>query len=160
MSQSQVIAITLIFYQVTLISIGILASKKIKSNVDFLLGGRQLGPWVAGLSYAASTSSAWVLIGFSGFVFTYGFSALWMMPGIWGGYIIMWLNLGPTIRSQSSAMRWVTPTEFICANVEKNNKEKIAVLAAFLIAFCFIFLPIFLYYRYSKRNLEDYIYKD
>ena len=51
----------------------------------------------------------------------------------------MWLNLGPTIRSQSSAMRWVTPTEFICANVEKNNKEKIAVLAAFLIAFCFIF---------------------
>ena len=139
MSQSQVIAITLIFYQVTLISIGIFASKKIKSNVDFLLGGRQLGPWVAGLSYAASTSSAWVLIGFSGFVFTYGFSALWMMPGIWGGYIIMWLNLGPTIRSQSSAMRWVTPTEFICANVEKNNKEKIAVLAAFLIAFCFIF---------------------
>ena len=81
MGQSEVIAITLIFYQVLLISIGIWASKKIKNNTDFLLGGRQLGAWVAGLSYAASTSSAWVLLGFSGFVFSYGYSALWMMPG-------------------------------------------------------------------------------
>ena len=54
MGQSEVIAITLIFYQVLLISIGIWASKKIKNNTDFLLGGRQLGAWVAGLSYAAA----------------------------------------------------------------------------------------------------------
>ena len=73
MEQSQVIAITLITYQVLLILIGLWASRKVKNNTDFLLGGRQLGPWVAGLSYAASTSSAWVLLGFSGFVFVYGY---------------------------------------------------------------------------------------
>ena len=139
MGQSEVIAITLIFYQVLLISIGIWASKKIKNNTDFLLGGRQLGAWVAGLSYAASTSSAWVLLGFSGFVFSYGYSALWMMPGIWIGYVIMWLNLGPTIRIQSSKNQWVTPTDFISANVDSSKKKNIAILAAFLITFCFIF---------------------
>ena len=139
MSQSEVIAITLIFYQVLLISIGIWASKKIKNNTDFLLGGRQLGAWVAGLSYAASTSSAWVLLGFSGFVFSYGYSALWMMPGIWIGYIIMWLNLGPTIRMQSSKNQWVTPTDFISANIDSSKKKNIAILAAILITFCFIF---------------------
>ena len=139
MGQSEVIAITLIFYQLLLISIGIWASKKIKNNTDFLLGGRQLGAWVAGLSYAASTSSAWVLLGFSGFVFSYGYSALWMMPGIWIGYIIMWLNLGPTIRIQSSKNKWVTPTDFISANVNSSKKKNIAILAAFLITFCFIF---------------------
>ena len=139
MDQSEVIAITLIFYQILLISIGIWASKKIKSNLDFLLGGRQLGAWVAGLSYAASTSSAWVLLGFSGFVFSYGYSALWMMPGIWLGYIIMWLNLGPIIRIQSSKNQWVTPTDFISANIDRRKKKNIATLAAFLITFCFIF---------------------
>ena len=102
-------------------------------------GGRQLGAWVAGLSYAASTSSAWVLLGFSGFVFSYGYSALWMMPGIWIGYVIMWLNLGPTIRIQSSKNQWVTPTDFISANVDSSKKKNIAILAAFLITFCFIF---------------------
>ena len=74
MQQSEVITITLIFYQLLLILIGLFASRKIKNNTDFLLGGRQLGPWVAGLSYAASTSSAWILLGFSGFVFIYGYS--------------------------------------------------------------------------------------
>ena len=85
MDQSEVISITLIFYQIILISIGIWTSRKIVTNEDFLLGGKQLGPWVAGLSYAASTSSAWVLLGFSGFVFSYGYSALWLIPGIWAG---------------------------------------------------------------------------
>lgn len=139
MHQSQVIAITLIFYQFLLISIGLWASRRIKNNIDFLLGGRQLGAWVAGLSYAASTSSAWVLLGFSGFVFKYGYSALWMMPGIWGGYVVMWLMLGPRVREESSKKKWVTPTDFICGNLKDSEKKRIASLAALLIAFCFIF---------------------
>jgi sodium/proline symporter len=139
MQQSQVIVITLIFYQVLLILIGFFASKKVKNNTDFLLAGRQLGPWVAGLSYAASTSSAWVLLGFSGFVYVYGYSALWMMPGIWAGYIIMWLVLGSRVRAESSSKKWITPTDFICGNIEGRDRRKIASLSALLIAFCFIF---------------------
>ncbi len=123
----------------TLIGIGLWASRRVHDEADFLLGGRNLGPWVAGLSYAASTSSAWVLLGFSGFVFSFGLSALWMVPGIWGGYVVMWVWFGPRVRAESSENRWVTPTEFLCANVEPRAKLKIAALATFLIAFCFIF---------------------
>jgi sodium/proline symporter len=139
MSQSSVITTTLILYQALLILIGFWASKRVKDNTDFLLGGRKLGAWVAGLSYAASTSSAWILLGFSGFVFTYGFSALWMMPGIWAGYFFMWLILGPRINRESNKYQWISPTEFICANLAKNAKKYISVLVALLIAFCFIF---------------------
>ena len=64
-----------------LIGIGLWASRRVHNEADFLLAGRNLGPWVAGLSYAASTSSAWVLLGFTGFVFVNGVSALWMVPG-------------------------------------------------------------------------------
>ena len=43
-------------------------------------------------------------------------------------------------------------------NTDIELGEKL--IGSSVLAFCFIFLPIFLYYRYSKRNLEDYIYKD
>jgi sodium/proline symporter len=122
-----------------LIGIGLWASRRVHTEADFLLGGRNLGPWVAGLSYAASTSSAWVLLGFSGFVFAFGVSALWMVPGIWAGYIAMWVWFGPRIRREASENRWVTPTQFLCANVDPKAQARIAALATLLIAFCFIF---------------------
>ncbi len=133
------ILVSLVVYKLLLIGIGFWASRRVHSADDFLLGGRNLGPWVAGLSYAASTSSAWVLLGFSGFTFVYGVSALWMLPGIWGGYVVMWLWFGPRIRQESASRRYVTPTEFISANVHESSRKKIAALAALLITFCFIF---------------------
>ena len=90
MSQTKIILATLIAYTAVLIIVGLWASRRVNNETDFLLGGRKLGAWVAGLSYAASTSSAWILLGFTGFVFNYGLSALWMVLGIWGGYILMW----------------------------------------------------------------------
>lgn len=137
--QTHVILISLVVYKLILISIGLWASRRVHDEADFLLGGRKLGPWVAGLSYAASTSSAWILLGFSGFVFAVGVSALWMVPGIWAGYVVMWLWFGPRMRAEASNNHWVTPTEFLCANVDEKARRAIAVLATALIAFCFVF---------------------
>ena len=137
--QTTVILISLIVYKLLLVGIGIWASGRVRDDADFLLGGRNLGPWVAGLSYAASTSSAWLLLGFSGFVFAFGVAALWMVPGIWAGYVVMWVWFGPRIRAESSANGWVTPTEFLCANTDAASTTRIAALATLLIAFCFVF---------------------
>ncbi|MEM9208359.1 MAG: sodium/proline symporter [Pseudomonadota bacterium] len=139
MTQTTVILITLVAYKLVLIGIGIWASRRVHSATDFLLGGRGLGPWVAGLSYAASTSSAWVLLGYSGFVYAFGVAALWMVPGIWAGYVVMWLWFGPRVRGESAAEGWVTPTEFLSANLEARAAARLAALAAALIGFCFIF---------------------
>ena len=85
----KIILASLIFFKLILIGIGLWSNRFAKKDESsFLIGGRSLGPWVAGLSYAATSSSAWVLLGFSGFVFSVGLSALWMLPGIWVGYII------------------------------------------------------------------------
>ena len=133
------ILITLAVYKLVLIGIGLWASRRVKDEADFLVGGRGLGAVVAGMSYAASTSSAWALLGFSGFVFAVGLSALWMLPGIWGGYVIMWVWFGPRIREESSRNALITPTEFLTANVDARAAKQIAALAALLIAFCFVF---------------------
>lgn len=109
------------------------------NEADFLLGGRQLGPWVAGLSYAASTSSAWILLGLSGFVFTRGLSALWMLPGLWAGYVAVWLWLGPKLRQEAADNRWITPTEFLCGNLDPRDARRTVILVSGLIVFCFMF---------------------
>jgi sodium/proline symporter len=139
LTQSHVILISLISYKVVLVAIGVWASRRVRNEADFLLGGRNLGAWVAGLSYAASTSSAWVLLGFSGFVFSTGVSALWMLPGIWGGYVAVWLWFGPKLRREASDNNWITPTEFLCANVDERSRRPIVVLISTLILFCFMF---------------------
>ena len=52
-----------------------------------------------------------------------------MVPGIWGGYIAMWVWFGPRIRAESSENRWVTPTEFLTATLDDRSGLRIAALA-------------------------------
>lgn len=136
---SIVILVTLVLYKLILIGIGVWASKRAGTEAGFLIGGRSLGPWVAGLSYAATSSSAWVLLGFSGFVYAVGLSALWMLPGIWFGYVFIWILLGGRIRSESAEKSYITPTDFIAAGSTGTARKAIALLATAMIVFCFIF---------------------
>jgi len=134
-----IIVATLIAYKLVLIGIGLWASKRNKTEDDFFLGGRGLGAWVAGLSYAASTSSAWVLLGFTGFVYANGLSALWMVPGILGGYVVVWQVFGKRLREETAARGHVTLTDFMTAETSRSMKTIIAMISAVLIIFCFIF---------------------
>jgi Na+(H+)/acetate symporter ActP len=65
MDANAAVLATLVAYKLVLIGVGVWAARLNRTETDFYLGGRAMGPWVAGLSYAASTSSAWVLLGVS-----------------------------------------------------------------------------------------------
>jgi len=147
MSSQTVVLITLVFYKFVLLGIGFWASKRVVSESDFFIAGKGsskgagggLGPWVAGLSYAASTSSAWVLLGYTGFVFTVGFKALWLIPGIFGGYALTWLVMGPRLNAETEERGHITVVDFLIADVSDTWRKWIAALAAVLIVFCFVF---------------------
>lgn len=143
MSSQSVVLITLVIYKFVLLGIGFWASRRVHSESDFFIAGKGagggLGPWVAGLSYAASTSSAWVLLGYTGFVFTVGFKALWLIPGIFGGYILTWLVMGPRLNAETAKRGHITLVDFLIADVGKVWRGRIASLAAVLIVFCFVF---------------------
>lgn len=131
--------ITLLAYSALLFGVGLWAAQRAKSQEDFLLGGRSLGPWVAGLAYAASSSSAWVLLGFSGFVFAAGPSALWMVPGIIAGYAAVWLWAGKVLQSASRDQGQLTLTEFMTQYAHPGSAKLIRIVASILIAVCFSF---------------------
>ena len=132
-------ALALIVYMIVLLGIGLWAQRRAGSEEDFLLGGRALGPIVAGLAYAASTSSAWVLLGFTGFVATTGIAALWMVPGIIGGYLAVWLWLGPYLNEVSKREGHLTALDVIAGNTSPPVKRAIKIIASLMIVFCFSF---------------------
>jgi len=133
------VLITLIGYKLVLILVGLWAAKRTRTESDFFLAGQGVGAWVSGLSYAASTSSAWVLLGFSGFVYLNGLSALWMVPGIWGGYAAVWLFFGRRLRDETQEKGHVTLTDFLTSEQSGSMRYAIAMTAALMIVFCFIF---------------------
>ena len=136
MSQESLIVLaTLIGYKLLLIGVGVWASRRNQTEADFFIAGQGLGPWVPGLSYAASTSSAWVLLGFSGFVYLSGLSALWMVPGIWGGYVVVWRRL----RAETAEAAHVTTADFLSGGQSPTGRRWIGAVAAAMILFCFIF---------------------
>lgn len=143
MSSTSIVLVTLIAYKVLLLGIGFWASRRVASADDFFLAGKArgqgLGPWVAGLSYAASTSSAWVLLGFTGAVYSQGVVALWLIPGIFGGYLMSWLVMGPRLNAETAARGHLTIIDFITADIGAKWKRIIGPICAFMVLFCFVF---------------------
>ncbi len=143
MSATSIVLITLVAYKVLLLGIGFWASRHVRSENDFFLAGknagRGLGAWTAGLSYAASTSSAWVLLGFTGAVYSQGVVALWLIPGIFGGYLMTWLVMGPKLNAETASRGHLTIVDFIGADVEDKWRRIIGPVCALMILFCFVF---------------------
>jgi sodium/proline symporter len=134
---STITLITLVLYQLALLGIGFWAKNRTNSMTDFFLGGRTLGPWVSALSYSASSSSAWVLLGLSGFFYITGPLALWILPGVWLGYVVVWLVIGPVLRQASEKYDLITLTDFLVLGISGKLKSTIQIIAALLILFCF-----------------------
>ncbi len=131
--------ITLIVYSLALVAISLWVSRRAKSEASYILGERDLGAWVAGLAYAASSSSAWVLLGFSGFVYAVGVSALWMVPGILAGYAAVWFWAGPVLQAASRGKGHLTLTDFLTEDASPGTKRAIRILASAMIVFCFCY---------------------
>tara|TARA_B100000959_G_scaffold99073_1_gene104741 strand:- start:2599 stop:3999 length:1401 start_codon:yes stop_codon:yes gene_type:complete len=120
--------VTLVIYKLLLLGVGAWASSRSTSEIDFFLGGRRLGPWIASLSSAASSSSAWTLLGVSGAAFSWGWSAVWLLPACMFGFALNWFFVAERLRSQSARTGAVTLTEFIC-----GKDRRLRALAAIII---------------------------
>ncbi len=113
MTNSVWIVTTLVGYMVVLVLIGIWAQRRTADQEDYFLGGRQLGPWVAGLSASASSSSAWSLLGVSGTAYALGLEAFWFLPGVIGGYLFSWFYIAPRMRRAAEENDAVTLSELL-----------------------------------------------
>ena len=138
MLDTNVVLATLVIYKVVLVLIGFWAQRRVSSEQDFFLADRQLGPWVAAVSYAASAASAWTLLGMSGLAYTIGISALWVALGAVAGCAVSWFVLAPRVWQLGGEQRLFSATEFIAAGTEGKQRQRLVSLISLIILFCFV----------------------
>ena len=134
-----VVLATVVVYQIVLIAIGLWARGRAQTQDEYFLGNRTLGPWVASLSYAAGSSSAWTILGVSGIAFTQGLGSLWIVPGTITGHIVVWFWIAPKLQRLSGEHKWLTLTDMLAWQLPAKAAQLTYRLAAFIILFCFTF---------------------
>ena len=74
-------AISFALYSLMIVIIGLMVGRRAgRSDEEYWLGGRSLGPWVSALSASASSESGWVTLGLVGAAFMSGASMFWVIP--------------------------------------------------------------------------------
>jgi len=133
------VLITLVFYNLLLLGVGLWARGRNKNVADFFLAGRGLGPWVAAISASASSSSAWTLLGVSGAAYAWGLPALWLFPATVGGFLLNWVWVAPRLKRLAQSENAVTLSEVVAPPGIGAQRKVILRIAAAIIVFCFTF---------------------
>jgi sodium/proline symporter len=139
MDRTSSVLLTLVFYNLILIGVGLWARGRNKSVEDFFLAGRGLGPWVAAISASASSSSAWTLLGVSGAAYAWGLPALWLFPATVGGFLLNWYWVAPRLKRLAQGEGAVTLSEVVVPPSIGSKRKLILRVAALIIVFCFTF---------------------
>jgi sodium/proline symporter len=130
MTREMAILVALVAFLGGLLVVGLLAKRRTNDSDGFYLGGRTLGPWVAALAANASSSSAWSIVGASGFAYLFGMPAVWLIPGCVGGFVLNWFVIAPRLRDQTGDA--ITLTEFLAGPAGTPGRRKIIVFGALL----------------------------
>ncbi len=152
-SAQLVILSTLIAYKLVLIGFGLLGQRRTHDETDFYLGGRRLGPLVAAISASASSSSAWTLVGVSGFAYAHGLAALWLFPACVGGFLLNWYVVAPGLRRTSARLGAITATEIVAGT--GPGRRTAVWIASLIIVFSFA-LYVAAQFRASGEAFEEH----
>ncbi|MEI2998974.1 MAG: hypothetical protein V8T51_07115 [Senegalimassilia faecalis] len=129
------ICMVLIFVGVA-VGVGLYCRRTTSSVDGFVLGGRNVGPWMSAFAYGTSYFSAVVFVGYAGqFGWKYGIAAVW--AGIGNailGSLLAWWVLGPRTREMTHRLGATTMPEFF----GKRFKSKGLRIASAAIIFVFL----------------------
>jgi len=132
------ISIIFIVYLTFLLLVGLLTYGFSKTQEDYLLAGRRLGPWVTAFSERASGESAWLLLALPGAAITIGLGELWSVIGIIIGIIASWYLIAEKLRIETEKFNALTIPEFL--HRRYNDKSNtIRLFSSLIIAFFFLF---------------------
>ena len=132
------ILVVFILYGLVVVGIGYYFSRQVQSQSDFILGGKRLPGWALAFSERATGESAWLLLGYTGFVFMTGLSGIWVAVGIAIGIIFAWVFLAKIFMRETQKHNVLTLTDLLAVRFgQKANL--IRWLASILISGFLIF---------------------
>lgn len=88
-------------FMAIMVGVSAYAAKKTKTMEDFAISGASLGPYVLGLSLAATLFSAATFMGYPGYSYAWGFSNLWLYLAIFIGAPLGFITIAKTVYRQN-----------------------------------------------------------
>lgn len=126
----------LILFFVSVVVVGVVCRKKATDVNGFVLGGRNVGPWLTAFAYGTSYFSAVIFVGYAGqFGWKFGIASTWI--GIGNaviGSLLAWLILGRKTRNMTHKLDSKTMPDFF----ESRFNSKSLKLGASLLIFVFL----------------------
>ena len=110
---------------------------KSKSDKDYFLGGKSMGPWVSAMSAQASDMSAWLLMGLPGSILAFGLGQAWIGIGLAIGTALNWILVARRLRRFSEAAGdSITLPQYLSNRFATKNKA-LQVTCAIVFLVCF-----------------------
>lgn len=126
----------LIVFFAVMVGVGIYCKKHATDVKGFVLGGRNVGPWLTAFAYGTSYFSAVIFVGYAGqFGWKFGIASTWI--GIGNailGSLLAWVVLGRRTRIMSQHLESSTMPEFF----GKRYKSNALKIGASVIVFVFL----------------------
>lgn len=88
-------------FMLIMVGVSIYAARKTKTMEDFAISGASLGPYVLGLSLAATLFSAATFMGYPGYSYAWGFSNLWLYLAIFISAPLGFITIAKTVHKQN-----------------------------------------------------------
>jgi SSS family transporter len=121
-----VLATVLLLYMVVILGISIWSALRTKTEEDFIVAGRTIGPFVGGAVLAATQISAGTLVGTLGRHYLAGVSWWYVWLGMWAGWLTSAFFVAPKLRRFGA----LTVPDYVAA---RFGSETARAMAAILI---------------------------
>ena len=131
--------LALILYFVTMLGIGtfFFLRSRSRSDKDYFLGGRSMGPWVTAMSAQASDMSAWLLMGLPGSILAFGLGQAWIGIGLAIGTALNWILVARRLRRFSQAAGDSITVPQYLSNRFMTKSKTLQVVCAVVFLVCF-----------------------
>ena len=132
MSNETMILLSFLVFMIFFAGVG-LASMRVKKDTtdDYLVAGRGMHPALAALSAVSTWNSGYMFIGFIGFIFLQGYSALWIAVVSTIGQLVAWIWLYKYIQKEGNE-RNLRSLSSLVANESGAPEAKLAAVLSVL----------------------------
>ena len=127
------VSMLVIFFGI-MVGIGLYCRRNATDVNGFVLGGRQVGPWLTAFAYGTSYFSAVIFVGYAGqFGWKYGLSSTWIGIGnAVVGSLLAWLVLARRTRLMTQHMQSRTMPDFFGTRYDSETLRIVASVIAFV----------------------------
>lgn len=134
MSSVSIDLIIIGIYVLLMIGVGVYCTRHTKNVDGFLLGGRNLGPWLSAFAYGTSFFSAVIFIGYAGKNgWNLGISSVWIgIANAVIGCLVSWLVLAKRTRRMTHVLDAKTMPEFFAKRYDDKGMSIFSAIVIFI----------------------------